>query len=1275
MPKKEFLKITPGVQLRLTRFTLLVAFLLACVLAINSFSSAWAIDAPTPLTPTYGTIGTVDNYPPLGIPTFSWSEVEGATRYKIQICDDIGFSGTNLREFTTDNPFYTPRNLGELADRFADGPWYWRVRVDSPEISNYSSIMYFEKNWGSLENKPELLTPSEGASVDFYEDTVFSWNHVTGAARYRFQIATSYDGFGSPIVNILTLNVRYQPTQKRENGTYYWRVIPVDAIDVEGTPSEVRSFTQSYNTVPTLISPENYSQPIFTPTFRWSAVAGARNYRLQYSTSDDFETGTTTITTPNTSYTPLDTIPNNTNIYWRVQVESDRSVTDWSVTYRFLKQWYIKPQLLTPTNGYQYQNHPFFSWTPVPGASYYLFELASDIGFNNDRQNITTANPFATPNNYKGAVTQWYWRVTPYDRNGNAGSTSQTSTYFGYYDNIAPDLIYPLYYYTPNDFPPPADSVSMNPYEDRTSPLPLFIWYRPHVPPFETDQGDFYADAFRLQVASDQNFTNIVWSVETENPNVAPLNSTAFDPDPNTTYFWRVCPLVGSTCGPWSQVWRTRIDLSQGEAPVADTPELLQPAHGTEWGEITPWFQWKPVTGATGYDIEISLDSNFSTLVASATTSYPVYTLTEALGQRNLGILDFYTYYWRVRAKFGASNGSWSGTQRFQVAAQSQWSTDDNRTSDDLEIGSDPTEVSNGVYDLTKLFASQSQGYWHFGFDVPAYAGTNVDYAIYLDTNHYDGTGWLEDPLGPGGSSDPRGNTVSAIPAHRPEYVIYLRQIGGNFSASEGYLYSWNGSSWSDYSLLSSLGASSVTITGTNRVEVKILSTAIGDIAKGGSYSISLMSFATTGGTPQDSVPSDSSIPGSSTVSRFSSVTEKLTLAAPFNNLGGGSHIYSSVQPYFWYWSNQAPWAGEQIEVALDQGFTSDIANYRQDSNTSYWAAASQFAKDDMLGDDTYYWRVRPLYNPVHTAGVWSEPFRFERLGFIPENLQVSVTFATPMFSWDRVEGARQYQLEIDNDPSFGSPEVRVDTGQTVYTPVRTLPDGTYYWRVRAERWPNIDNNGWSSIQSFTLSLPTPSNLVHTPSPIPDRAPTLCWDHMLVDDNEGYPVLAAWKYRVQISTDSGFSSLIEQIETEQPCYTSTRGYADGTYYWRVAMIDGQNRLGSYSSTVVFTKQYPVTTLIAPTGIVDTTPIFEWTPVDGASSYRIEISTSPTFGQLYDSFTLNNARFTPTKKYDFQTTYYWRVAMIDRDGKYGPFTGEEIIVDPFGYRVYLPLVIR
>lgn len=373
------------------------------------------------------------------------------------------------------------------------------------------------------------------------------------------------------------------------------------------------------------------------------------------------------------------------------------------------------------------------------------------------------------------------------------------------------------------------------------------------------------------------------------------------------------------------------------------------------------------------------------------------------------------------------------------------------------------------------------------------------------------------------------------------------------------------------------------------------------------------------------------------------------------------------------------------MKAYLDASFTTEVASYLLESTGAYYASSAHPWPSDFIGDNSYYWRVQPRYLTPNAPdpyddinfGVWSQGARFEREGFVPTNLQVSVTQATPTFSWDMVEGAHSYDLQVDNDPNFGWTEININTTQASFTPTDTLPNGVYYWRVRVQRWGNITND-WSPSQSFTLSLPIPTGL--TPNDpgatqVVGRAPTLCWQPVLVNDSEGQAVLAAYRYRVQILLNS---IPVDTIETEQTCYTPTNGYADGTYTWRVAMIDGNYRQGDFSPLATFTKQYPVTTLLDPVNeAVSATPTFTWTAVHGAANYQLEISLSPTFGAIYDATLTNNIRYTPNRLYQTPQIYYWRVAIVDQNGKMGPFTDAQIILDPLNQanKLFLPITLR
>jgi len=1265
-------------SVRLKKIPILLVVFLFIFTNSGAVQPGMAVETPQLLYPTNGvTVTAIEEggtvvAPPVAIPEFRWQAVSGATSYRIQFSQDIGF--TTKIEVTTPHTRYIPINVAQ----FNDGLWYWRVRVEAPTPGFYSEPFSFTKDWASDHNFPVLSQPVDGATLDYFTAPTFAWQPVVGAASYRIQIASNPE-FNNPQVNVQTLYPTYQPPSKVANGEYYWRVIPLDPANREGTPSAVRRFTMAYNYVPELIEPAHQSNPVFTPTFRWKAVKGAQTYQLQYSTDPSFNANVTHINTKNTTYTPQTAMPNDVNFYWRVRAISGASISDWSEVRSFIKKWYILPVLLTPTNLYQYVRHPFFSWAPVPGAAYYRIEIDSENDFRAPNYCFdTTANTtHVFPNNriscsFSGIT---YWRVTPFDGSGNSGKHSETFSFYWGVSAKAPLLIYPLYYYLPNSFPPPFDSIRTRPYEDRTAPYPIFLWHRVT----DSASGETVAPAYRIQVDDDPLFLSVDWQMDTENLAATPTSANPFSPIPGKDYYWRVCPLdrLGGNCMTttvpvsgelWSQKWRVRFDPARGLSPLSGAPQLLRPVDSYEYVEMTPLFEWRAVQGATAYEIQISRDQNFTEIVDQASVPYPAYAPTRLIAQRGLlNRLDYGTYYWRVRAQIGAGFTEWSLIRRFQAASQSLWRSSrtlgaaENR----LQIAADPDDTADNNYELTTLTATQDKDHWYFGFNATLGA-ENMVYVLYLDLDHQDNSG---------ASSDARNYSIATIPAHRPEYAIYLFQQGGTLAANRVVIYEWMGTAWTNNpKTLQEVGGD--LFVGDGFVEIKVPNTAIGMQTDSGSYSLALFSLPASSGNPRDSVPSDPNVPGSGQISRFTSVSERMMPRQPPNVLGGDPSAFPSVLPFFWDYPTgltaaDTPWRGYRVEVHLDPKFT-NLKENKEFLSTFYLVPPFVHWEKDLIGDNTYYWRIRPIYSSA--GGVWSQGMRFERTGFLAEELSESVTFATPTFSWSMVEGAESYDLQVDNDPNFGSPEVNINTRQNTFTPIFTLANGTYYWRVKVRRNGNVANE-WSTVKQFNLALPQPSGLTPANEAIVNRAPTFCWN-ALVANSEGVPVLAAYKYRVQVSRgDPTFSTIYDSIETEQTCWTPTKGYDDGTYYWRVAMMDGEGRLGEYTAAQRFTKQYPITTLVSPTSgsTSSGTPKFVWSAVPGAAAYRLEVSTAPTFAPLYDSVTTHSIQFMPTKKYA-EGTYYWRVAIVDKDNKLGPFNDAIIIVGS-GFKVYLPLVIR
>ena len=727
-----------------------------------------------------------------------------------------------------------------------------------------------------------------------------------------------------------------------------------------------------------------------------------------------------------------------------------------------------------------------------------------------------------------------------------------------------------------------------------------------------------------------------------------------------------------------------RFNLQPTSGQTSAPPQLRRPVAGAEIVEATPVLEWWPVTGADNYDVQISLNPAFPFAeTISGNVTIPTYSPLVSLAQRFLNKLDYGTYYWRVQARSGITTiGNWSEIRRFQVASQSgriQTRTLGSATNR-LQIASDLDDTVDNNFELTTLYAMQDLNAWYFGFNATA-AATNMVYGLYIDLDHQDGSG---------ATLDPRNYSVTTIPAHQPEYALYVKQVGATFTTTLTELYAWN-NGWGDPTTLEDIGGLLFYDLINHYVEVMVPNTAIGMSETTGSYAVSLFSAPfSSPGSPVDSVPSDATIPGSGPIGRFASTSERINAIVPANTPANDTTAYPSILPFEWdnpaVTNGTAPWAGGWTRVYMDPGFTSEVASFQMVSNTPYYSFISHHWPNDFLGDNTYYWRIQPcyLFGGNRVCGAWNQGGRFERRGFLPTNMAESVTFATPTFSWSLVEGARYYDLQVDNDQSFSTPEVGIRTAHTSYTPTYTLNEGDYYWRVRVVRYGESLSD-WTLPKSFTLTLPVPAGLSPNDPDINHAigvTPTFCWEPLLVSSNS-IPVLAAYRYRLQVSRGDPTFSNPFIYETEQSCYTPQNGYDDGQYYWRVAMYDGQNRIGGYSSIASFWKQYPVAKPLSPVNSGSSqTPTFIWTAGDGvtpyvfgAARYKLEISQNSNYSPLYESIETNNTTYIPTRIYETDKIYYWRVAIIDADNKVGPFNDAMVILNPYPNRVYLPMVVR
>lgn len=375
--------------------------------------------------------------------------------------------------------------------------------------------------------------------------------------------------------------------------------------------------------------------------------------------------------------------------------------------------------------------------------------------------------------------------------------------------------------------------------------------------------------------------------------------------------------------------------------------------------------------------------------------------------------------------------------------------------------------------------------------------------------------------------------------------------------------------------------------------------------------------------------------------------------------------VYSQPQPpVLIYPANNA--VGIPLFLTFDWTDVSGATSYRIQVNQGASTVidvsgltASQFevVTASLSYSTSYYWRAGAT-NGSGTS--WSGYWNFTTAD-APPGVPVLVSplsgtidvSLTPTLNWNSVPFASSYHVQVSTSSSFSTTVVDVpglvNTGYVV--PAGQLTNGTlYYWRVNATNSGGTSN--WTSPWNFTTvpAIPTSPSLV---SPVNGTTnvtttPTFVWN----------VVSGAVSYHLQVSTNESFQSLsIDEYGITGTQFVTSSGSLSGqqVYYWRVQAANTGGS-GPYSSIWHFT------TMVAPpaapiltsppnnsTGI-SRTPTLTWNTVPNANSYRVQVSTSSTFGTtVVNAVTGAATQYTVTTALQYNTLYYWRVQATNAGG--------------------------
>jgi hypothetical protein len=305
-----------------------------------------------------------------------------------------------------------------------------------------------------------------------------------------------------------------------------------------------------------------------------------------------------------------------------------------------------------------------------------------------------------------------------------------------------------------------------------------------------------------------------------------------------------------------------------------------------------------------------------------------------------------------------------------------------------------------------------------------------------------------------------------------------------------------------------------------------------------------------------------------------------------------------------------------------------------------------------------------------------------------------------PVVVWDPVAGASAYDLDVYNETSgvcdiqSATTDAHVVTPLTAWSPLGVghgplpypsggasfeaggpaLVAGDHYCvRIRAvgetsSAGGRVYGDYTFLTDAFTYDPPAPAT---GPVAIPTSGDYISPAGGIVTGQTPFytwhPIAGANSYWVIIARDPSFTNLVDYGFTQIPAYVPRKTIADETtsYYWAILPAANADGTGlpidpntglplapTGASPANFQKRSTPPALLSPVSgsqLAAIQPQFQWTPVQGARNYRLQVSTDPNFGALLTNAVTGSTGYVSTTTYPAQSTLYWRVQANDELG--------------------------
>ena len=478
-------------------------------------------------------------------------------------------------------------------------------------------------------------------------------------------------------------------------------------------------------------------------------------------------------------------------------------------------------------------------------------------------------------------------------------------------------------------------------------------------------------------------------------------------------------------------------------------PVLISPADKLAIADNTPTFTWKPVTDADTYILRI-YDAGKNTYFTSAKTEITQYTLSSSLPDAN--------YFWSVSAQDAITSASdFSFLRSFTVDTTGPAAPVLSFPAIDATINGYPTfkwlaPAGAKGYQLAYDYDGSEDEIFAFTFpetNKPLYrpATLPVNTFIYWSVQ-------AKDSLGTWGAwSAPRRLWVNPLPPATPKLSYLINNAATRDQTPE---LSWKTVQYAAY----------------HRVEIGTDPKFLDPLVEWAEASFITGIYQVSATLPEGKyywrvrVKNDNNVEsGWSSTGTF--IIDLTPPAAPTVNTPANGASVIGTPNFTW----SVPVSAKSFEFQYDNNVVFE------DPYTSGIITKANHKPSPMIPEGIRYWKVRAI-DSVGNPSAWSTVRTITILPSTP----AKVTLTSPVsgfytnggfleLTWTAVDYAYRYELQIDDNSSFSSPDFTDSEsfGNETLANINGIGPGKWYWRIRALNSNDVAGP-WSTARYFYKS-------------------------------------------------------------------------------------------------------------------------------------------------------------------------------------------------------------